>query len=374
MRRGIVVFAVCILFAAMSKAAVGTHCVVCQQQIRERVYFFTSPYLTEKQSVCAGCAEIEDTCSVCTLPIRGKHIKLNDGRLLCEREREHCVLTDDALQEIYADVKRDVFKMLAGLGALPDKNVTVQLASRAELDRLTRTQRFPHDENLTLGATQSRRRGDESEHRIFVLSGLRKSRAAAVCAHEFTHAWLFQNVPDGRMLDGDTVEGFCELVAYKLVTDRQDTIEQKVILDNSYTSGQIHSLVVAEDRYRFYEIVKWIKEGVDQKIDGSNTGRVLVRKRDNEPISVAWQPVKPTAVPDTLVLRGISGTPQRRFALVNDTTLMKGDQARVRVGASNVVVHCLDITDTSVVLSVNKSAERTELFLKTRLTSGTTTE
>jgi hypothetical protein len=43
--------------------------------------------------------------------------------------------------------------------------------------------------------------------------------------------------------------------------------------------------------------------------------------------------VKPTAVPDTLVLRGISGTPQRRFALVNDTTLEKGEQAKVRVAA-----------------------------------------
>ena len=64
------------------------------------------------------------------------------------------------------------------------------------------------------------------------------------------------------------------------------------------------------------------------------------------------------------MLRSISGTAQRRFALVNDATLAKGDQAKVRVGNTNVVVQCLDITDTSVVLNVNKSGERTELFLK----------
>jgi hypothetical protein len=364
MRQAIGVFAICLLLGAGLKAAVAPQCVVCQQPIAQRVYLFTSPYLDEKQPVCGGCAELETACSVCLLPIRGSHIKLADGRLLCEGERHQCVLTDDALQEVFSDVKRDLFKMLAGQGTLPDRNLTVQLAGRPDLDRLTRVQRFPHDRNLTMGLTQSRRKGASFEHRILVLHGVRKSRAAAICAHEYTHAWLCQNIPEGRMIESDTVEGFCELVAYKLMTDRNEAVEKKVILDNSYTSGQIHSLVKAEDRYRFYEIVKWIKTGVDVKIDGANTGRVLVRKRDEEPISVAWQPVKPTAVPDTLVLRGISGTPQRRFALVNDATLMKGDQAKVRVGNTNVVVQCLDITDTSVVLSVNKSPERTELFLK----------
>jgi len=364
MTRGIGVFAICLLLGETLHAAVAVYCAVCRQQIAERVYLFTSPYLAEKQSVCGACAELETTCSVCTLPIRGSHIKFADGRLLCERERNQCVLTDDALQEVFADVKRDIFKMLAGQGTLPDRNLTVQLAGRTDLDRLTRSQRFPHDKNMTMGLTQSRRQGGNFEHRILVLSGVRKSRAAAVCAHEYTHAWLAQNIPEGRMIESDTVEGFCELVAYKLMTDRNEAVEKKVILDNSYTSGQIHSLVKAEDRYRFYEIVKWIKTGVDEKIDGANTGRVLVRKRDDKPVSVAWQPVKPTAVPDTLVLRSISGTPQRRFALVNDATLAKGDQAKVRVGSTNVVVQCLDITHTSVVLNVNKSTERTELFLQ----------
>lgn len=364
MRRGIGVFAICLLLSATLNAAVSTHCAVCRRQIAQRVYLFSSTYLPEKQSVCGDCAQLETACSVCTLPIRKPLVKLADGRLLCERERDQCVLTYEALEEVFADVKRDLFKMFAGQGTLPDKNLSVQLVGQPDLDRLTRIQRFPHDKNMTMGVTQSRRRGDGFEHRIMVLNGVRKSRVAAICAHEYVHAWLFQNVPDGRSLDRDTVEGFCELVAYKLMTERNDAVERKVILDNSYTSGQIHSLVKAEDRYRFYEIVKWIKHGVDEKIDPANTGRVLARKRDDDAAPVAWQPVKPTAVPNTLVLRGISGTAQRRFALVNDTTLVKGDQGKVRVGASNVVVQCVDVTERSVVLEVNKSAERIELFLK----------
>jgi hypothetical protein len=104
---------------------------------------------------------------------------------------------------------------------------------------------------------------------------------------------------------------------------------------------------------------------VDQKIDPENPGRVLVRQEDDT-VPVTWPPVKakPTPVPSTLLLRGISGTPQRRFALINDATLEKGEQAKVRLGNTNVVVRCLEITDSSVVLSVDGSSERQELFLK----------
>jgi hypothetical protein len=364
MKRGIGLLAVYLLSAWTAHAAVATHCAICRQQITQRIYMFSSIYLAEKQTVCGTCAELEMVCSICALPIRGSAIKLADGRLLCERERNQCVLTEDELDEIFADVKRDLFKMLGGQGRLPDKNVAVQLAARTDLDRLWRSQRFPHDKNQTMGLTQSRRKGGAFEHRILVLNGLRKSRVAAICAHEYTHVWLQENMPDGRRLEGDTIEGFCELVAYKLMSDRNDAVEKKVILDNSYTSGQIHSLVKAEDRYRFYEIVKWMKSGVDEKIDESNMGRVLVRKTDDEPVVVAWQPVKPTPVPDTLVLRGISGTPQRRFALVNDTTLAQGEEAKVRVGTTKWTVRCIQITENSVVLHVNGSAERTELVLK----------
>jgi hypothetical protein len=364
MKRGIGLLALYLLCAWNAHAAVATHCVVCRQELTQRVYMFSSIYLTVKQAVCAACAELDTVCSICALPIRGPALKLSDGRLLCEREHNQCVLAEDELEEIFAEVKRDLVKMFSGHGTLPDRNVTVQLAARTDLDRLWRSQRFPHDKNQTMGLTQSRRKGRVFEHRILVLNGLRKSRVAAVCAHEYTHVWLQENMPEGRRLQLETVEGFCELVAYKLMNDRNDAVEQKVILENSYTSGQVHSLVKAEDRYRFYEIVKWMKTGVDEKIDQSNMGRVLVRNTDNEPVSVAWQPVKPTAVPDTLVLRGISGTPQRRFALVNDSTLAQGEEAKVRVGTTKWTVRCVQITENSVVLHVNGSADRTELLLK----------
>ncbi len=363
MKPAIGIIAFLLILILWATAAVNNRCVVCQKSIAQRVYLFTSPYAGEKQPVCSACTQLETICSICMLPVRGGFTKLPDGRLLCANDAKEAVLTQDALDEIYREVKRDLFRMLAG-NVLPDKNVTVELAGRSELERHVRTQRFPHDKNVTLGVTETRGRAGQFEHHIYVLSGLRKSRVAAVCAHEYTHAWLQENVVAGRKLDTDTIEGFCELVAFKLVSERNEPVERKIILANSYTSGQIHSLVKAEDRYHFPEIVKWIKDGVDDKVDLGNTARVLVRNNDNDPIQVAWQAVKPTAVPDTLVLRGISGTSQRRFALINDTTLEKGEQAKVRVGSSNVVVRCVEISDASVVLSIAGASEPTCLSLQ----------
>jgi len=39
----------------------------------------------------------------------------------------------------------------------------------------------------------------------------------AVCAHEFGHAWVRENVPTSRDMDRDAEEGLCELIAYRLV-------------------------------------------------------------------------------------------------------------------------------------------------------------
>ncbi len=363
-KRAIAILGFLLVLLCWATAAIGKRCGVCQREIRDRIYLFSGDYVPEKIPICAECAQSEKTCAVCMIPIRGKHLKLSDERLLCERDAKECVLTDEALQVIFTDVKRDLFKMLAGSGSLPDRNLTVQLAGRNDLDRLARAQRFPHDKHLTMGLTQTRMKGqDAMEHRIFVLQGLRPARVAAICAHEYTHAWMHQNVPAGRYLATDTVEGFCELVAFKLMTERNETIEKKIILSNSYTSGQISTLIKAEDRYRFHEILQWIKTGIDLQINQENTARLLVRKED-EVMPVSWQPTKRTAVPDTLVLRGISGTAQRRFALVNDATLAKDEQAKVRVGATNVLVRCLEITDSKVVLSVNGSSELTELTLR----------
>jgi len=63
------------------------------------------------------------------------------------------------------------------------------------------------------------------------------------------------------------------------------------------------------------------------------------------------------------MLKGISGTSVRRFALINDTTLTKDEETRVRVGSSNLLVRCLEIRPQSVLIQIRGTVAPTELFL-----------
>jgi thioredoxin-related protein len=65
-----------------------------------------------------------------------------------------------------------------------------------------------------------------------------------------------------------------------------------------------------------------------------------------------------------LVLKNISGTKKRRFALLNNQTLAAGETARVQLGDSEVKVRCLEIRDQSVVVTVDGQEGSREVFLR----------
>lgn len=51
-------------------------------------------------------------------------------------------------------------------------------------------------------------------------------------------------------------------------------------------------------------------------------------------------------------LSGISGTPDHRFAIISGKTFEKGDQIDIKVGDQRVTIHCLEIHESSVVVSL----------------------
>ena len=67
---------------------------------------------------------------------------------------------------------------------------------------------------------------------------------------------------------------------------------------------------------------------------------------------------------DLLVLKGISGSADRRFALINSQILSAGEEAYVRTDAGLAKVKCLQISDNAVVLEVGDKQERKELRLR----------
>jgi len=108
-------------------------------------------------------------------------------------------------------------------------------------------------------------------------------------------------------------------------------------------------------------VIKWIKEGVDNQIDSKDPSRVLALER--EPAGPLWIASASPPVPSTLMLRGISGSPNRRFALINDRTMQKDETAKVRVGDTNVVLQCLAIGTNWATVRVLGSETNMHLFL-----------
>src|SRR5258706_3047481 len=148
------------------------------------------------------------------------------------------------------------------------------------------------------------------------------------------------------------------------MTERNEAREKKMILANTYTRGQVDAFIKADEELRSYDIVKWMKEGTDKRIDASNTARVrALESHPTDATALPWQAATPTRVPETLVLKGISGSARRRFALINDCTLQQSETGKVRVGATNVVLQCVQIGRDSVVVRIRGEEKTTELYL-----------
>jgi hypothetical protein len=361
-------FILVLLLSVMGQETLAAEmrCVVCQNLINGKYYWMAGPALPDKQSVCDACFSLEPRCSICRLPVNARGSQLSDGRFLCPKDADAGIFEEKEVQRIYEETRRDLERILASTGILPGRNIKVSLVDGTQLIQLRQTLPSSHDEATIFGLTRSRvRNKTEFQHDIYLITGLGRARLAAVIAHEYTHTWIHENVPVSRALEKDTVEGFCELVAYKLMAQRGEELEKKVILANAYTRGQVNAFVQAENVHQFHRVVKWIKTGVDDTLVETNR-RVLVLKKD-APVEV-WPPPspRPTPVPDRLELRGISGLSGRRYALVNNCTVAAGDDATIRVGNSNVNARCLDVRAQSVVLHVEGQRRPIELFLRAK--------
>jgi hypothetical protein len=294
------------------------------------------------------------------MPVKEPLRRLPDRRLICSTHEKAVVLTQSQGKEIFREVLRDMIRMLAGTGKLPNENIDFSVVTRAEMISILGGQNKIHSE-ATLGLTRTDFRADKSQsHRISVVDGMVPNQFKAVCAHEYAHTWLSENVT--RELEPHMVEAFCELVAYKLMDSYQCESQKRAFLSNRYTAGRIAALLEADRKYSFDHVVQWMRTGQDRDFKVTETHRMLAVTR-TEPVLHNLTPSGRTAVPDRLVLKGISGQRDRRFALINDCTLQTGETGRVRVGSSNVTVNCLAITDRTVRVRLLPSGELRELTM-----------
>jgi len=351
----------------VSAATADDPCPVCGKKFGSgaTVFGFTKRGREEKIFTCGDCAKLETTCYICGVPVKDKMMQLADGRLLCNDDTSQAVLTQDDAEKLFDDVKRDIQSLLSAHGTLPHRNIHLTLEAKARLDKSGANLISAHDDRLLMGLTRTTSvEAGKYDHTISLLYGLTHERMMVVAAHEYAHAWLHENVR--RRMNQDAVEGFCDWIAYKMITQKNSPYETKVLLDSDYSQGQLQAFIAAENEHSFYRVIQWTKLGIDPEIDPEHLERIVELRTPSvaprEPFVAL--PAVPRVGPTNLVLKGLSGSKTRRFALINDGTFALNEQGKVRVGESNVVVRCLEIHDNAVKVRVADESEIRTLVLK----------
>ena len=347
-------------------------CAICGGEFGATIYLVTDKVTREKIQICHDCSVLSEECFICGLPVKKDFTKLPDGRFLCARDAKRAVLDEDEAKRVCAEVKEAVDRLFSRFINFPATNVDTVIVDRVNLQELFKFPGRDYQCPNVLGYIQSKTNSQgEIRHEISLMSGLPLDEFKAVCAHEFSHSWQFENVPPARKktLGHDANEGFCELVAYLLMDSQHEEAAMKTIRANAYTRGQIDLFIEAEKRFGLNDILEWMKYGVDSLLHADDLNRVRnieLPPPPAAPISLlpSYKPSAPA--PDVLMLRGISWTQHRPLAVINDRTFEAKEEGKVRIGKTNVTLRCLEIRTNSVIVQTQGSNEKLELFLQKR--------
>ena len=331
------------LFAAVFTSTAGEtnyFCVVCGKGPLTGRF-----WMTKWGPVCDECYHLENHCSICGLPIRGGDgsIRTADGRFICRFDKTNAVLDLAEAREVFTDARRELVELFGSGFALNYPDVTVNLF---DVDYWSEHGRA--DGLHKFGFASTRRTPDgECTHEVVLLSGRLRTEIAATAAHEYTHLWINENRPAEHVIDSDTIEGICELSAYKLMEARAQPEQQQRILDNPYTHGEIKKLVALERERGMGYILNWVKNGTTAMLETQATALAVPVK-----IPAVAATEVPAPLPEAVRLSGLLLAGQSRHAIINGLSFAAGETKSVELRSRTVAVRCREIRRDGVVLEV----------------------
>jgi hypothetical protein len=305
------------------------------------------------------------------LPVKENHVELPDGRYLCARDARTVVLKADDARQICDQVKDDLDRLFSRFTVFP-ANVDVTVMDRVDVDSMFSPAGNDFESPNLLGCLRPDAVNRETRYKMRLMTGLPLAELKATCAHEYSHAWVSENVPKERRktLGRDAEEGFCELVAYLLMDSQQEEGQKKIILQNHYTRGQIDLFIEAEKRYGFDQVLDWMKYGVAAQLEAGHADQLRdVKMPSSKP--VANNPAiyiknnntnQPMPAPATIKLQGVLWGNQP-VAIINGRSFFANEVNRVKIGGTNVTIRCLEIGKKSVRIQNIDSGTEQELPL-----------
>jgi hypothetical protein len=349
--------------------AQGTNvCEICGGPLGSEAYIVQDRVTLAQRKVCSECELSKTRCFACGLPARNNYTELPDGRVLCERDVATAVLKEQDALRCSRETRQSLSRLFWRYLAFPETNVSISMVDRNQLQEQFRTPGYDLPCPNVWGRLRTQVSDTGLRHEMSLLSGMPLAGFNATCAHEYTHAWLHENLSTERRktLSGDSVEGFCELIAYLLMDAQTEEGQKEVIKLNAYTRGQIELFIEAEQRYGFNDVLKWVKYGIDGRLSRDDLGRIrkVEMPQPTAPLAGSTNPNPPA--PETLTLKAIFWNQQRSLAIINDRTFGLNQQGDVRLGATNVTLRCLGIRKDRVRVQIVGTGQEQELVLPTR--------
>jgi len=306
-------------------------------------------------TICPDCAKRDLRCDVCSLPILKDFLKTRDGRYICRFEKDDVVVEEKQAQIIFRQSVQSLLYLTRQAMRLRGPEPDVRLFDIDYWNSGSSMRRG--------GFSQTRQVGDRYTHNVILLSGLPKDELVSVSVHEYTHLWINENRDPDRLIETNTVEAICELLAYKVAERAGFTNQLERIRKNPYTQGRINELLAADRQHGLTEILRWVKTGrnatVSVSAEPAPTPAPAPRAAVPSP-AARKQPSPPAgAAPTGLSLSAIVRTTRGYRAQINGVFFESGDLKRITFNGRPANLQCLRITEDGALVSLNRSRPQT---------------
>jgi hypothetical protein len=354
----------------------GDFCIVCGKPIDGTYYLVTDQVLGTNRMVCANCIKAP-RCFICGLPVTADGIALSDGRHLCARDGKTAVIRADDARRIADEVIDSLNKLFSRFTSFPT-NVDVTVLDRIDLDKMFQPGGYEFESPNVLGCISVKTNAGARHYSMRLLSGLPLAELKATAAHEYTHAWVGENVPAERRdrLSPDAEEGFCELVAYLLMNSQHEEVQKDFILKNHYTRGQVGVFIATEQHYGFNEILDWMRQGESPALEEAHLEKIRNINTVSTPVPASGTggPASPPNLADAgfisatrsapapggIKLQGILwGNPPA--AIINGQMVHANDNFKLKIGPKEMDLRCIEIRKNSVRIENTNTREQGEL-------------
>ncbi|HEY3761281.1 MAG TPA: protein DA1 [Verrucomicrobiae bacterium] len=363
-------FLLMVILAAYFSAPVLAQdvCAICGKPITGQFYLVTDQVSGEQKKVCSTCILLPK-CFICGLPVKTGGTQLSDGRWLCARDSQTAVMDVDTARQTANETRDDLDQVFSRYTSWPT-NVHINVIDRIDVDTMFQPAGNNFESPNLMGCIQQVSDGGKKHYEMRLLTGLPLVELRATAAHEFSHAWVGENVSPERHANiaRDAEEGFCEMVAYLLMDSEGQEAEKQFILRNHYTRGQVQLFIAAEQQYGFDQILDWMKYGETSELEGGHLDAIRDVKMPSGVAATASSALYATAAKtpvrasSSLELQGILwGNPPA--AIINNQTVFANDQFKVNIGGKEVQVRCLQIQTNFVRVKNLGSGEEQQLQL-----------